>query len=134
MNRELSPLETKILDLFKDDKILYYEDIIKNVEGSESTIYDNLNRLTKNNLITKFNRCENQQGRPRIAYMKRRVKFRIVITEGVNRGVEGFFIYYGFNEEDYSAFVTDINEIEKYIKIHHESFKIVKEALFDANR
>lgn len=64
-----SPLQIELMKLLKDNGPMTRSEMVKETGKSRTTIYDNLMRLQKHNLVKKFSRPRNIRGRP-LVYFK----------------------------------------------------------------
>ena len=63
-----SPLQKELMELLEDKGPMTRHDMVKTTGKPRTTIYDNLMRLQKYNLVKKFPRPRNTRGRPSVFF------------------------------------------------------------------
>jgi uncharacterized membrane protein len=63
-----SPLQKELIDVLEKKGPLTRSDLVKSVDSPRTTVYDNLMRLSNQNLIRKFSRPTNSRGRPLVFF------------------------------------------------------------------
>lgn len=63
-----SPLQKEMIALLEKNGPMTRKDIVQSVDAPRSTVYDNLMRLQRFNLIKKFSRPTNTRGRPLVFF------------------------------------------------------------------
>ena len=63
-----SPLQKELMEMLEEQGPMTRHELVENTGKPRTTIYDNLMRLQKYNLVKKFPRPRNTRGRPSIFF------------------------------------------------------------------
>jgi predicted transcriptional regulator len=64
----LSPLEMRLIDLLVNKGPMTRDDMVRELNRSRTTIYDQLTRLIAHNLVKKYKYPQNMRGRPPVLF------------------------------------------------------------------